>query len=498
MSVSLSLLALTVSLASEPDVSFVDASLDADGRVLDARFVELVPAEPPVLVLIVLPDGSGDRELRLHRFDERGVPAREASWTIPVLADVAAYGFADVREEPGRELLFFTSGGVFSCSTALEGLRGNIERLARTPLVFDVPDPDGIEFWDHALDVDRGVIVLPAENGFSIWGPSGGGIGELSDFADVVGAEAVRTATRVDVGGERRSPRNLIAFDKSYRAPALADVDGDGRRDLLLALEGELRVHLATADGLSAEPTRIEAKPDWLDTWPTGELIDVDGDGDADLVARQSDVDESTGAFDASTYTIAVALNEDGRILREQPSQVLRFEAMELRHDLVDVDGDGRVDLVVRKFDAPSLLDTVTGLEFRLTSLLYLSNVGGRARDGRVFQRRPALKDDRTFDEQSVQGAIASRKIDSDFDGDGIVDLVEVGLDGRVAVRRLRRTSGFLRGDGWALDSEPWRRFEGRGSIQSISVDDVNGDGLGDVVSRRERSVLVLLSRVRR
>ena len=65
---------------------------------------------------------------------------------------------------------------------------------------------------------------------------------------------------------------------------------------------------------------------------------------------------------------------------------------------------------------------------------------------------------------------------------------------GRIAIHRLRKESGFFSGDSWSLDEGPWKRFETRGSISSLEVLDLNGDGLGDVVSAGGSRLTVLLS----
>ena len=81
-------------------------------------------------------------------------------------------------------------------------------------------------------------------------------------------------------------------------------------------------------------------------------------------------------------------------LLPPKPSQVLRFEAGFLKVEVTDANHDGRPDLAPRKFELPTLLETVTGLEFRMTHLLYLGQ-----RKGRPFERKPALKQVETFDE---------------------------------------------------------------------------------------------------
>lgn len=158
-----------------------------------------------------------------------------------------------------------------------------------------------------------------------------------------------------------------------------------------------------------------------------------------------------------------------------------------LRVEVTDVDGDGRVDLAFRKLELPSVVAAVTGLEFTFTYLVYM---GGR----KGFDKRPTLDHEETYDEDTVVGLAANRELTLDCDGDGIADLVEVDLDGRIAIRRVIKTSSFLRGETWSLERAPWKRFAGEGSIESLVVRDLNGDGLGDVISAGERRFSLWLS----
>ncbi len=71
---------------------------------------------------------------------------------------------------------------------------------------------------------------------------------------------------------------------------------------------------------------------------------------------------------------------------------------------------------------------------------------------------------------------------------------MEVDARGRIAIRRVVRDSGFFSGETWELEETAWKRFETRGSILSLEVHDLDGDGLADLVSPGPRSITVLLS----
>ena len=209
-----------------------------------------------------------------------------------------------------------------------------------------------------------------------------------------------------------------------------------------------------------------------------------------DVLARQRAGDDGLANEEISIF---VLVNDGERLLPPEPRQVLRFEAAELRVEVTDVDGDGLPDLALRKFEMPGLIDAMTGLEFTLTYLIFLGESGERP-----FGRKPVLKQSQTFDETTLQDAIKNRELTMDCDGDGIADLVEVDFDGNITIRRLAHDESFFGGGAWTLESSPWLRFETFGSIESIQVRDLNGDGLGDIISEGPEALTVLLSVRRR
>jgi len=515
-------LLLALAGAAPPEVRFVDASIDLTDELLDHRFVD-VDQDGRTELCLAVRVADGTRELRVHELEATRV-APTPRHVIPVMEDVLAYGFADVREEAGLEIVFLTKAGAWSCSTQGRGLRGNIRRLVEMELVYDVPDPRALAGWRYFLDGDEGQqLLLPARDGFALFGPADGAppedpraptyrrrasfdeayrerrsmLEEVSSESTTVnvgsGGIEITQEGILDIGfllGEEGSRSSLLASDElSFRAPALADVDGDGRQDLVLWAEDGLRVHLAGPDGISPEPDRVEVLPPYLKPHdePALRLVDLDGDGVRDVLA-QLDGDEE--GLDNTQIDLLVLLNDRRRLFPERPRQILRFEAAVVRASVVDVDVDGRPDLVVREFEMPDWVDTLTGLEFRLSHLVYRAVGEG----GRLFERKPSVKSVQVFDEETVGGAVANRHIERDCDGDGVPDLVEVDLSGRIAIRRIRHESSFLGGDRWELERAPWKRFDVRGHVASLFVEDLNADGLADIVSRGGDSLTILLS----
>ena len=511
--------------ATTAETSFIDASIILDGDLLDWAFVDIDLDGQDEVVLSTRKPGGG-RELRFHRMDAKSVEQAPYQ-TIRALDDIVAWTFADVRPElKGRELVLMTRNRVWSFDPRLASYRDNIAPLCDLDLLYDVPSSRGLPYWRYVLEgPGHERLLLPDRSGFHLLGPnpeaeegtppwhiltsfrpkSGWTPSDPSDN-DRRTREAIREKNEqqqrlaITVGdnippflGSGQS-QSLIEDEFRIQAPAIVDMNGDGRRDMLILDGKALNLHLATEAGIPAIPTRIEALPDYLEKGGQRaalSLVDLDGDGNRDVLGIWR---EEFDSLKNVQWRVILMRSKPGRLFPEKPTQVLKFEAAELRAVITDIDGDKRPDLAVRRFEIPSALSTVTKvgkLEFKYAQLLYLGGKRG------TLERKPALKKEQIFDEQTVRSVLANRELRMDCSGDGIADLVEVRLDGKLGVRRLTKSKGVFGGGTWQMDDGLWKEYQSRGSVTSLTVRDLNGDGLGDIVSASSSVLTIYISQRR-
>ena len=437
----------------------------------------------------------------------------------------------------------------------------------------------------------RGASGLPDVTGLleNRWHPSGLVTGDFDgdgriDLA-VVGSSVDWSQVRVEwfsVGADRVWQR--IAqheFPGSVYQVVSADVDGDGRSDLLVESVGEANIRsvvLAGDEPVLGDPVSLwstDGQRAWA--WTSG---DFDGDGRADLAIVGGDgtsilTGNGDGTFSARRTLearladiVAADLDGDGRddlaglefenakrilsIVRSGPdgsfATVSRISDVPngiLRRG--DVDGDGVDELLYAAGpgEAPELFvvhgDTdgvFSGLEWwtsmPIPALDFSVCAGGPGRSEVVLLGRNSLARvpiDAAKRDPLVRTSVDRPRWLGDLEGDGSVEVVAIatGVGRRLAVeadgtmRTVRefevhfdllgadlRSVGRV-GDepsivevGWrdrgpvlvvhSLETGASREVDTLQGIEAISVADVDGDGLGDVVFSTWSETLALLA----
>ena len=93
------------------------------------------------------------RELHIHYQEKDGGFNANPS-RIEIKTEIIAVGFADLREEPGKELVLFADSGVFSLSAAVEGYAGNLKLLSAWDLIATIPDKQRVYFSNIPTDIN--------------------------------------------------------------------------------------------------------------------------------------------------------------------------------------------------------------------------------------------------------------------------------------------------------------------------------------------------------
>jgi hypothetical protein len=319
---------------------FRTADVNADGHVDVVH--DAVAFGPGSAVLVQ--HGRGDGTL------EWPTPSPELGIQPSVVGDFDEDGRADIAMEypagPGVRIGLGTAE-----ATLLPGATIATSGFPRTVAVADL---DGDGHLDLAVTMDSKSLAVILGNGdgsfapaIDLVPPAGADFGgNFVAAADVTGDGILDLVTMISVAPPSAMPVHVLAglgagnfappvttmFDPGLGGATLADLDGDGRADIVFSgkSDGDLRVVLATGAGAFGTPVLVSAAYGAIHPGPP--VGDVDGDGDLDVVFHDPDPNHARiGLNDgAAHFTLLPAFEYF-------PNTGLR---------LADVNGDGRLDLL--------------------------------------------------------------------------------------------------------------------------------------------------------
>lgn len=325
---------------------------------------------------------------------------------------------------------------------------------------------------------------------------------EAVEFADVDGdgntdliagsRQGARWYSNASGNGDYRDERLLRideAFD-SYTGLASGDFNRDGFADFVVAHSGAFVIYTGSGDSHPQRTSEFQLEDLYLyDHVPMGvQIVDLDGDGDSDIVGHGEVIDFDKG----ETYDSVVWFeNQDGRgHFSDYKSLVNDLPVTNLQ--MTDVDGDGDFDMIrhsVRDFDD----DTISWYEN-----FGQGNFGPSQRIANASHADSFTTDD--FDNDgdidilvegqsrislaTFQNGMFTELVDAgsliDFYPTDI-DATDVDGDGRIDLVFVQRGIGWLpnRGDG----TFGTQRYLSDDSGGNVFVRDIDSDGDVDILA---------------
>jgi hypothetical protein len=450
------------------DELFAIQTIPTAGRTVSAEIVDLDGDGRSELLAIVFrgvwPDET--REIRVHYTDADGEIPAKPSWSAPLPAGAASYDLADVDDAPGEELLLLVRDGVMVLSLAERNATWRTLSVATPPTVAVRPDERGLDRLRLARpELGKGRLLVPGLGEAWLLRASGESLGRLR-----IGGRAnylVPPRAGPTIGENELE----LYFD----VPTLhvADIDGDGRADIVSTNRHALRIFRQREDAsFPSDPDReiaLRLMPLEDQVRNSGsvrtEVQDLDGDGRADLLVSHA----SGGLLSAKNRTM-VHRNRDGAFDLAHPDQVFERRGGVAADEVVDLDGDGRPEWL-RIFIPIGVLEMAELFVQRSIDVRAEIRRGGE--EGR-FEEKPWI--DRSFsipfDFETFRPRGFIPTLARDWNSDGKLDLLG-SADGKAIEVCL--------GGG----DKPFARCEARQPLDSggrIRFGDLDGNGLADFV----------------
>ncbi len=429
---------------------------------------------------------------------------------IEIKTEIIAVDFADLRPDPGLELLLFASNGLFSLSTAREGYAGNLRLLYEWDYLATIPDLERVRFVNHAQDLNADGqvdLLIPGDDHYGILLGKGNEefelLGRLSTLnpdmtaiqrqnfgADLdanlgISAERgvvvelnVETPTAfqgfVEQWQPETQPQRLMRSEQWMPTASLAMLNADGLPDIAYVNAGEaglgqLNLHFQQ-DGL-----RFAENADWqrsFDSRGELQLLDLDGDQLDDLMRLRGEGDD---------WTLYLYRNRGAEFALEQPDQIMRFSGYDLDINLIRL-GDGAPVLNASYYTIP-VVDAIRNASINRVQLLYAAGQDG----AELFKRRPDARLEENFSADNVRGLSEQMSLQYDIDGDGRNDALYITASGTLAAKRI--------GPDLAIASEPFWEYVSPRTVFEFEVLHLNQDQRPDLMLRHGTSTTILVAR---
>lgn len=443
---------------------------------------------------------EGKRFIDIHYQHQARVYSAVPDEHIEISPAVVSWNVGDFlpgEEEPGCELLLLASRGAY-----VRTQQGRPKALLRALMLLDMPSSDSLPLWEAMADIDGDgfpEVALATADGFQIMDQDGSLLGEIphplaserqpmasGSYLGGMARPTLSSQTLADLFlpnedlGVIARPPALFSFE-SLPTPVWSDADGDGRLDLSFLQGVELTIHRQDEAGrFDSEPWQVIELPHSEESdFEQVDWVDVGGGPAADLLLVRSseDILRQTRPWQVRVY-LDLARRED----LVESDAFFKVDSTFLWVFLEDLDQDGRRDVCLSNWSldlallgrgAPSIDHRVTG---------FLADRSG-------WSSRAAFEWERTFHAEDFESLVLMDSVVQDLTGDGRPDLLERSKAGSLEVRRfLEHPSGLT------VAKDVSTEIPINALAASIDVQDLNDDGVGDLIVRRDKKFEIHLS----
>jgi ABC-type transport system involved in multi-copper enzyme maturation permease subunit len=475
-------------------MGFDVAELDVTGQVWDVTPTDLDQDGQGDLVVFHVVGRRGPEPRRYISVFYGRAPGGYASkpdTTVEVDPEACVRFIADVDPSAkGQELGFIGPRGAFCYFAASRQFStGRRKRLFTDEGFFDIAAGTQLPDWDSLVkDVDgdgRPDVVFPKKGSFALYLQKESG--EFSSILELPLEYKQYFGTQI----ETLLLNRFINYWGMLSKPALADIDGNRRLDVVTYVDNSLGVFLQKSGGLVAsspfprDPDRKtslraaseEATPgDDSFNSVNADFDDVDGDGLSDLILYRNV--GKIGLFESMRTQVLFHRARKAEGWKEQPDQILNLKGISINPGLIDADGDGAKDLVVSSLRTDLMTNAKRAL-FSSVSVTYY--VFRYDKEAGKFRTSPDYSRDLTIDIARIEGGgtIPLAVFRGDFNGDKLPDLLSLEENDQVRILPGKVEKGWFGKEKLDYDEDDEEVVKVATS-NSYKIDDLDRDGKSD------------------
>lgn len=484
---------LVVGLRPSPEPALADAGLEMRRTELEVggRVTEVVPAD-------VDGDKKKDllvvrgREVLVYRQAPDGGFSPEPNQRFRFHPSTVLFDVADLDGDGKVEVVLLQADGASAyrvqvrAGKPLYGLRP--DRLVTTPTLLGRPVEDEVRRKDVLRDLDSDGdldLVLPRSDGFSVCQNDGKGV-----FAEPKLLPAPPRAT-LNLGQDRISSQLNASW--WFPNPNVAQFDAAGAPEVVMVDEGLVRLYQApkTADGtLGGLPLEAGATYAIPDQRAFSMAVENPFELDFTMPVILRDLDKD-GRVDASSTHVGQGVTRvfkngaDPAKAFASPAQSIRAKGVTFISFYVDIDGDGKDDLILPRTDKVGVWSILKALVTRsvpVDALFYFQRPGpvpyGDEPDlVRSFEVPLSIS---SGGEGGMKfGTTIVATLEGDYDGDGKHDLVYRTGDDELSIFR-----GQTRGLADSASAKVEIKSVDDYRFVLPQVDDLDGDERSELILR--------------
>lgn len=261
---------------------------------------------------------------------------------------LSAIVFGDYDSEPGIEFGFLAADGFYIIPRNSD----KPEKLIHTAVFFTAASPYAMPIWQYRQDLDANGfddLIIPAEKGYKIYFQTDKGkfhrVQELPTQQDPP-SRAIAVSNRAT---QDRYRATALRFEKLLPRLEVADINADGKQDLISVTRDLLTIFFMTSDGsydAKSKERRIvrtlTAKEEAGAVEVSGiQFVDLNGDKLPELVITK--VEGQLGMIDSLQTNIYI--HRGNGTAAFTPDQSLFIPGLSLFPTFIDMDLDGKLDL---------------------------------------------------------------------------------------------------------------------------------------------------------